>query len=244
MKKILVTSIAVLSLSCAKMPQAAVQEYGKVDFSVKAENYVDETVKSVVSDYASLPVQSDFSILIMDASKNTVYSGPVSEWSAQTPISTGTYTVTATYADPEDEGFGKAAFEGETEFTVEGGKTTPVSIDASLANCMVKVAVSESFSNYYPEYSFSITTGLGTTISFPTGETRAAFIYAYRFEVKGEMTSQGGTAKIFSKTYQALEPATCYTLSFDVTGTGGSSISITFDDTVETVNLEDIELNE
>ena len=42
----------------------------------------------------------------------------------------------------------------------------------------------------------------------------------------------------------ALEPATCYTLSFDVTGTGGSSISITFDDSVETVNLEDIELNE
>ena len=243
MKQILVTSLAVLAIACTKTPQASVGEYGKVDFSVKAENYVDETVKSVVSDYASLPVQSDFSILIKDASKSTVYSGPVSEWSAQTPISTGTYTVTATYADPEEEGFGKAAFEGETEFTVEGGKTTPVSIDARLANCMVKVAVSESFSNYYPEYSFSIVTGLGTTISFPKRETRAAFIYAYRFEIKGEMTSQGGTAKTFSKEYQQLSPATCYSLSFDVADVSGSSISISFDDAVETVDLEDIELN-
>ncbi|MGN0190084.1 MAG: DUF4493 domain-containing protein [Candidatus Cryptobacteroides sp.] len=243
MKKILLSSIAVLSISCGKMPQAAV-EYGKVDFSVRAENYVDESVKSSVSDYADLPVQSDFNILIKDSYGSQVYSGPVSEWDSETALSTGDYTVTASCSDPEEEGFGKAAFSGETAFTVEGGKTVPVNIDAQLANCIVKILVSESFSNYYPEYSFSLTTGLGNTIDFPMGETRAAFIYAYRFEVKGEMTSQGGTAKSFSKTYQTLEPATCYTLAFDVTGTGGSSISITFDDSVETVNLEDIELNE
>ena len=42
MKKILLASIAVLALSCGKTPQASVGEYGKVDFSVKAENYVGD----------------------------------------------------------------------------------------------------------------------------------------------------------------------------------------------------------
>ena len=243
MKKILVTSIAVLAVSCAKMPQASVLEYGKVDFSVKAENYVGEAVKSSVSDFSRLPSQSDFKILIQDSYGAQIYSGPVSDWSTETAVAAGSYTVSASFSDPEEEGFDSPAFSGETAFAVEGGKINPVSIDASLSNCIVRLLTTDNFSNYYPDWTFTVTTGLGNAISFPKGETRAAFIYPYKFEIRGQMTSQGGSVKTFSKEYQPLSPATCYTLSFDVADVAGNSISITFDDTVETVNLADIELN-
>lgn len=241
MKKILLASIAVLSLACGKTPRA--EEYGRVDFTVRTQDYVNEAVKSSVSDFASVPSASDFNILIRDAYGTQVYSGAISEWSAETLLSAGEYTVTATYGDSEDEGFSKPAFSGETVFTIQGGQTNPVSIDASLSNCIVKVQASDNFNNYYPDWNFTVTTGLGTSLPFPKGEDRGAFIYAYKFTVSGNLTSQSGAVKTFSKEYQPLSPATCYSLSFDVADVSGSSISISFDDAVETVVLEDIELN-
>lgn len=107
----------------------------------------------------------------------------------------------------------------------------------------MKVQASDNFNNYYPDWNFTVTTGLGTSLLFPKGEYRGAFIYAYKFTVSGNLTSQSGAVKTFSKEYKPLSPATCYSLSFDVADVSGSSISISFDEAVETVVLEDIELN-
>ncbi|MCQ2143644.1 MAG: DUF4493 domain-containing protein, partial [Bacteroidales bacterium] len=74
--------------------------------------------------------------------------------------------------------------------------------------------------------------------------TRGAFVDAWTFKVNGSLTSQGGNTQSFEKNYPSLEPKTCYTLKFDVGDASGSAISITFDDATETVNLEDVELND
>ena len=44
--------------------------------------------------------------------------------------------------------------------------------------------------------------------------------------------------------YKGLEVATAYTYTMDVLNVGGSTISITFNNDVETVNLTDCELND
>ena len=48
----------------------------------------------------------------------------------------------------------------------------------------------------------------------------------------------------FSKDYSNLNEATAYTFNFDVTNVGGATITIKFNDTVETVELGDHELND
>ena len=80
-------------------------------------------------------------------------------------------------------------------------------------------------------------------MDFPKGESRAAFMDAYKFTVSGEMTNQNGVKSNFTKEYTNLSEACCYTLSFDVNSVGCSSITISFDDTTETVDLGNIDLN-
>ena len=61
--------------------------------------------------------------------------------------------------------------------------------------------------------------------------------------VEGTLVSETGT-KTFSEEHTGLQTATAYTYSMDVTNVGGSTISITFNDAVETVELSDYELND
>jgi len=48
----------------------------------------------------------------------------------------------------------------------------------------------------------------------------------------------------FSKEYTNLDEKTCYTFTFDANNVGGASVTITFNDTVETVDLDELELND
>lgn len=49
-----------------------------------------------------------------------------------------------------NDGFGIYRFVGETVFDVEAGKTTPVSVNCSMANAGVKFEFEESFTNKFP----------------------------------------------------------------------------------------------
>lgn len=240
MKKITILLLSAAAVACSK--NVTVEQTGNVNFLVGTKDFVSEQVKSNVSDFTALPSPSAFSIEIKDAYDASVYNGPVAGWGGQ--IAAGNYTVTATCGDSSDEGFDKPCFAGNASFTVKGGESVNVPVSTELSNCVVRMQTSENFANYYEDWTFTVESGSGTQIPFPKGETRGAFIEAYKFTVNGQITTQTGSVRTFSKEYQPLSPATCYTLLFDTTPVGGESITITFNDTVETVTLEDIELND
>ncbi len=236
--------LAACCLSCSKEHGDAGE--GSVRFTVAdTDGALVEKTRSNVSDYTSLPSAADFSIVVKDADKTEVYSGLISGWDASTALQAGSYSVTASYGAEGTEGFDKPFFTGSTDFTVLGGETTQVSIPVALGNMLVKVAVSESFANYYSSYEFKITTGNGTEIAFPKGETRAAFIDAYRFTISGTLVSQGGQSSSFSKEYTGtLEAKTCYTISFDASNIGGNTVTVSFNGNLTPVELGDVELNQ
>ena len=241
-RRIAIAALAFLALSCAKEQNGA--KTGTVMFSVAGNEELTEVTKSKVSDYTVLPAASQFTISVKDGDNASVWSGPVSGWDASTALNAGNYSVTAVYGEEGVEGFDKPYFTGTASFTVTGGNSTQVSIPVSLGNSLVKISCTESFKNYFTDYSFSLTTGNGTVISFPMSETRAAFVDAFKFTLAGTLTSQGGKEQTFSKEYINLEAKTCYTVSFDVTNVGGVTVTISFNDTVETVSIGDIELND
>ena len=228
------------AFACVKSPDEGV---GQVVFEVASNQTVADVTRSNVSDYTSLPSAGDFTIHIKDAANATVWTGNISEWNPVTPLQMGNYTVDAEYGAIEEEGFDKPYFLGTQSFTVLGAESTAVSIPVALGNTIVKIVCSDYFKNYYTDYTIRITRDGSEVVTFTKDETRAAFVDGYKFTVEGTLTSETRT-QTFSKDFSNLNEATAYTLTFDVSNVGGSTISISFDDTVEEVELGNVELND
>lgn len=228
------------TVSCNKNQPAG---EGQVSFGVSSNDIVADVTRSNVSDYTALPKGGEFTISISDSSSLPVWEGKLSEWDSTTPLPAGNYKVAASYGDLEDEGFDKPYFSGETSFAVSGGETKSVSVPVNLANTVVRVNCTQNFRNYYRNYTFKLTRNGSEIVTFAKDQTKAAFVDGYKFTLEGVLEAESKTYD-FSKEYTSLDSATAYTFVFDVDNTGGTSITISFNNNVETVNLGDIELND
>lgn len=230
----------IAAFSCTK---SQTEGNGRVAFVVSSNDVVADMTKSNVSDYTALPAAGDFTITILDESSSQFWSGKISEWDSSTPLPAGNYTVNASYGDIEDEGFDKPYFTGAQNFAVKGGETSSVSVPVALGNTIIKISCSEYFKKYYSDYTFKLTRGTAEIATFVKDETKGAFIDGYKIKVEGTLTGELKTYS-FEKEYSGLDEATAYTLNFDAPNVGGSTITISFNDTVETVELGDYELND
>ena len=232
--------ILIAAVSCNKAQQAG---DGHVSFGVYNDDSVVDVTRSAVSSYTTLPQKGDFSIDIKNASLQTVWKGNVGDWDPATPLPAGNYSVTAWYGDIEEEGFDKPYFTGSASFAITGGETKAVSVPVSLGNTVVMVSCTEAFRNYYKNYTFKLTRNNAEIVTFAKGETKAAFVDGYKFTLEGVLEAETKTYE-FTRECTNLDPATAYTFLFDVTSTGGASITISFNHKVETVELGDYELND
>ena len=230
----------IAAVSCTK---SQTEGNGRVAFAVSSNDVVADMTKSNVSDYTALPAAGDFTITILDESSSQFWAGKISEWDSSTPLPAGNYTVNASYGDIEDEGFDKPYFTGTQTFAVKGGETSSVSVPVALGNTIIKISCSEYFKKYYSDYTFKLTRGTAEIATFVKDETKGAFIDGYKIKVEGTLTGELKTYS-FEKEYTGLDEATAYTLNFDAPNVGGSTITISFNDTVETVELGDYELND
>lgn len=244
LNRLITLTVLVAATACSKS-EAPIGGKGMVAFSVATQQEITDVTRSNISDITTLPSTEDFTLSITDTERQIVRDINIDEVTGDYILDAGTYIATAQYGDVADEGFDKPCFSGSTTFTIEGGSTKIVELPVALANTIVKVSCTDMFKKYYPEYSFLITTAAGTVIDFPKEESRGAFIDAYKFTIEGTLTNQGGSQKTFSKSYDSsINPATCYTVTFDASNVGGTTITVTFNDTVEEVDLGDIELND
>ncbi len=232
------------AIACSKEAKLSAGKTGNVSFTVANDGNVEVSTRANVSDFTTLPSASDFTIDVVNSSSESVYSGLLSAWDATTALTSGNYTVTASYGSLEDEGFDKPYFTGSQSFSVNGGETTAVSIPVSLGNTIVKISCTDNFKNYFTAYSFKLTRDNSDIVTFAQDETNAAFVDGYKFTLEGSFTTETGSSKSFSQEYTNLDEMTCYTFTFDVSNTGGAKLTISYDDTVTEVDLGDTELNE
>lgn len=230
----------VAAVSCTKSHE---EGNGRVVFEVSSNQTVVDMTKSNVSDYTTLPSTGDFTITIFDGTSAQIWSGKISEWNSETPLLAGNYTVKASCGNLEEEGFDKPFFTGTQTFAVKGGDSTSVSIPVSLGNTIIKITCSEYFKKYYSDYTFKLTRDGSDIATFVKDETKGAFIDGYKIKIEGTLTGEMKTYT-FEQEYTGLDEATAYTINFDAPTVGGSTITISFNDTVETVELGDYELND
>lgn len=230
----------IVAVSCTK---SQTEGNGRVTFEVSSNHTVVDMTKSNVSDYTTLPSAGDFTITIFDGASAQVWTGKISEWNPTTPLLAGNYTVKATYGNLEEEGFDKPYFTGVQTFAVKGGESTSVSIPVALGNTIIKISCTEYFKKYYSDYTFKLTRDGAVIATFVKDETKGAFIDGYKIKVEGTLTGEMKTYT-FEQEYTGLDEATAYTINFDAPSAGGSTITISFNDTVETIDLGDLELND
>jgi hypothetical protein len=231
--------VACAALSCTKIQNGT----GQVAFTVTPDESVVECTKSNISDYTSLPVSADFTIVVKSSESEPVYNGKLSGWDSATKLKAGAYTVNVTYGDIEEEGFNKPYFYGESNFTVVADQTAQVSVPARLGNTIIKVSCTDNFKKYYSDYSFRLLRSGAELVTFVKDDTRAAFIDGYMVTLKGELRSESKTYT-FTKEYSGLNEATAYTILFDVSNVGGTNITISFNENIDQVDLGEIDLNE
>lgn len=243
MKHLKTIIIAMLLLTVCSCTKNNVVSNGRVVFEVANDQSVADKTKSNVSDYTSLPSSGDFVLSITDSESAPVWSGKVSEWDPATQLLAGNYNVTASYGSVDNEGFDCPYFDGSASFAVTGGQSVNVQIPVKLGNTVVKVTCTQNFKNYYKDYSFVLKRSGKDIATFVKDEERGAFVDGYRFTLEGTLTGETKT-QTFSKEYTNLEAATAYNFVFDADNVGGSSITIRFNENVETVELGDVELND
>lgn len=240
LKTILGVMVLALAFSCTKNHT---EGKGQVAFVLSSDLEIADETKSNVSQFTTLPSSGDFTISITDASSAPVWSGKLSDWDSATLLQAGNYKVTATYGSIEEEGFDKPYFTGSADFAVAGAQTTEVKINVSLGNTVVLIRCTENFRNYYQDYTFKLTRNNSEIVTFVKDDARGAFVDGYKFTLAGTVTSPTKT-QTFSKDYTSLHEATAYTFLFDASNVGGATITVTFNNNVETIELGDLELNE
>ena len=231
LQTIIATMVLFLAISCTKNQS---EGNGHVSFVLSSDIEIADQTKSSVSQFTTLPSSGDFTITVTGASSGYEWTGKISDWDSATMLPVGNYKVTATYGSLEEEGFDKPYFTGSSDFSVAGAQTTEVKISVSLGNTVVMVSCTDNF---------KLTRDGSEIVSFVKGETRAAFVDGYKFTLQGVITSETKT-QTFSSDYSSLDEATAYTFMFDAPNVGGSAITVTFNNNVETIELGDLELNE
>lgn len=234
-------ALAALAILAACSKQSGTE--GNVRIALEQQSdIIDVSTKSSVGDFTALPSASAFTVKITDAQDNIT---PVTDLSAPINLTAGNYIASATYGSLSDEGFDKPCFKGEQSFSVNGGGSQTVTIKVKLAGSIVKFSFTEAFTNYFSDYTFTVTTGSGNVISVLKSEKRAIFMDAYTFKISGTLTSQSGATQTFAeKEFKNLEPATCYTVKFDASNVGSNSITISFDETTIDADLVEVDLND
>lgn len=242
LKTIFSTLMLLAVFSCGKVQKDG-EVAGQVTFSLNSDIEIADQTKSSVSAYTSLPSADDFKISITSATSEFAWSGMISEWDPATIVPGGTYSVTAAYGSLDEEGFDKPFFTGTTEFTIVPEETIDVVINVALGNTVVLVKCTDNFRNYYSDYTFNVVRDTDHIATFVKDEARGAFVDGYKLTIEGTITGPSKTYT-FRKDYTSLREATAYTFNFDASNVGGNTITISFDDTVDTVELGDIDLNE
>ncbi len=215
--------------------------------SFSADAGLNSTIVSRALDGLVAPAAEEFSLSISDGDGEPVGSwNDITEYPGQGyPLDPGTYTATALCGDVEDEGFGLPAFGATEPFTIMHDKTTQVPMIAKLLNMAVTVEYSELFKGYFPTHNVIITregTELADFSTQPAGSI--AYIKPLAFKAAVSYTDQHG--RTGSKTFDVtnnIAACTHQRIILDLNeGAGGSvSITVTFNDEVETIVLDDIE---
>lgn len=236
--------LALLSVAGCSTEKTSEQGRGTLAVSLAADDSTIDLSRASLG--LTLPAAGDFALTVSNSAGIVGEWDKLSQYDATKTYDTGNYTASVAYGSTAVEAFETPCFAGSKDFVILNDQTTSVTVPATIANAVVRIACTDNFAAYFPEYSFTLATARGTSIPFVQGETRRAFIDPYDFTVTGTALTQTGASVNIEKSFTGIAAKTLYTVRFDVNSgnVGGATVTITFNDQPVAEIPVDIELNE
>lgn len=244
MKKYLYTlTLAALALAgCSSDAEQTPTGYGYVELACGAST----EVLTRTAPAFTVPTADEF-VLTITKGADFMQSWPsfADFVPSENRFKTGIYTAIVTWGDVTQEGIDKPYYVGATEFAIEADKTVRKEIVARLGNAQVTVVCTERFRNYFHDAAFTLRTAAGGEFPFTANDEHTVFVRpdasftltASAFKQNGQQIDLG------EQRIAAAAPQTLYTYTFDVSGAGSATVTISLDDTVvEEIDI-DTELN-
>lgn len=246
----LASLVALSMVACTnEEPNGEANEKAAVVFDLTISNEVDATRANVS---CTTPAAEDFNLTIEGVDYD--YLGEfvnIAEFNENNYLHFGSYKATVVAGDLAEEGYDKATFMGDAEFTVAARKELNVEVTATIANALVKVETTENFNNYFVGgYALELETVAGNKFDV-SAQSEPLFIAPGAFTVNGTAVKQanqsgaeGATITLPEYKMEVAEAQTLYTVKFDVKDAGRATLEITLNETlVESIDIEQ-ELND
>ncbi len=178
---------------------------------------------------------SDLNLTLTAEDGTVSYNGPIGDFPTDKGFNIGKYTLTATYGDPEDEGFEKPAVYGQAELSVLEGKQTAVELTATPSKAMVSFAFDKTLTDYMTTCAARVHSAGGATLDYASTETRPLYIKPGQATVSVSFTKPNGkegTLQVNTIDAQAQHHYKV-TLTLGGDGAGSESITVKYDDLLE-----------
>ena len=158
-------------------------------------------------------------------------------------IAVGGYLLEAFYGSDADEGYGKPYYYGSQHLTVLDGKTTPVSLTASLANAIVTVQYSDAVKGYFTSCAATVRTSSGAALDVVNDAAELLYVKPGTVDINVNLVRPTGVAATLNPFSFTAEPRHHYYVTFDINngaGSGNASLTVTFNSA--TID-EEVEIN-
>lgn len=218
---------------------------GRLNVALSADDSAIELSRGSLG--LTKPAAADFKLTILDSAGELVDEWTsLADFDETTLFNVGNYTAKVQYGSTLTEAFETPCFIGSQNYAILDDQTTNVTVNAYVANAVVRIDYTDAFYNYFADFSFTLTTAAGTKFQFPIGENRRAFIDPLDFSVAGTATTQTGSTINFEKSFSNIAAKTLYTVKFDVNSgnVGSATVTVTFNDEPVAEIPVDIELND
>lgn len=254
----LIALVTAVMYGCQKSDNVEEQGLGKIAIACDASD--DIVIAPQQTRAITAPAGTDFRLTMSGTSVTFSQSwNKVSLFDPEVYYAAGAYKAVVEYGDINEEGANKPYFKGEKEFTVVARRTTAVTIDAKIANSLVKIECTDNFRSYLSNATFTLTTAATNTFTFYNNwgsdtskpdSTEPIFVKPAAFSIVGSAYKQKPAAAIEAEkvdipqqNFTAVAQKQ-HVIKFDVSTAGKATLNITFDDTiVETIDI-DVELND
>ena len=187
------------------------------DARVMMNTRADDTKVSVV------PEPSQFGITFekQDGSFSKTWVN-VDAFNREGSFPIGTYTLSATYGDMEQEGFELPCFSASQDVTVESGVESHVQLLATLSNTMVSVRYTDDFMSRFPAYSSALKAESSSDwVVFAQNEDRPAYMKPENIDMRITLTNaQGDKVEVAPYSFKA-QPRHHYIVTLGVNDQNG-----------------------
>lgn len=175
----------------------------------------------------------------------TTSDGSVREWTGlsefekEEKFPIGDYKLEALYGQEKDCGFDKPYIYGTAQVSVKHNQTTPVSLEAKLANSMVSVSYSEHVRKVFSTYMVTLTSDAGNPVEYPE-DVRPVYVTPGNIQMRMSYTTGLSDEHNVPITEFKAEPQHHYRINIDINDgeIGERTMTISFDDSMTEHEIE------